>query len=75
MEVQVRSEETGTRNYPTFQEALDQAEIDISIWKISFDIETGERVRLTRNGNGFFEYHSVFDNTTISVYRRTGERE
>ena len=63
MEVQVRSEETGIWSFSTIREALDAAKDDLTIWKISFDIESGERVRLVKNDNGFFEYHSILDGT------------
>lgn len=44
--VQTRSEETGIKNFPTLMDALAAARDDASIWKISFDICDGTRVRL-----------------------------
>jgi len=49
MEVQTRSEEGELRLWPTIAEAFVAAEIDSSIWKISWTNETtNERVRLVR---------------------------
>lgn len=45
--IQTRSEETGMNNYKTFSEAMQEAEKDSSVWKISFNLN-GERVRLIR---------------------------
>jgi len=49
-EVQVRSEKTGIRTFPTIKEAFDFAETNFDVWKISFDAANGERVRLVRFG-------------------------
>jgi len=46
-EVQTRSEETGLKFHKTIREALDYAEKDKTVWKISFSIGK-ERVRLVR---------------------------
>jgi hypothetical protein len=46
--VQTRSEETGLAHHKTLQDALKLALKDKTIWKISFDIEDGSRVRLTK---------------------------
>lgn len=43
---QTRSEETGIKFFPTFKEALEETKKDSTIWKISFTLETGERIRL-----------------------------
>jgi hypothetical protein len=60
MEVQVRSEETGIKTFPTVKEAMDYAEKDDTVWKVSFSISTGERVRLTRyDGHSPFEYEPM----------------
>ena len=48
--VQVRSEETGIREYPTVLEAFNAAEDDKTIWKISFSLGE-ERVRFIRDEN------------------------
>lgn len=51
--VQVRSEETGTREFDSWAEAFDYAQEDPSVWKISWwdSKVTGKvsRVRLTRD--------------------------
>ena len=47
--VQLRSEETGIQHVPTLSEALRIAQADPSIWKVSFSLPTGERVRLVRD--------------------------
>ena len=44
--VQIRSHDTGCETVETIREAFRMAKQDKSIWKISFDAETGERVRL-----------------------------
>lgn len=49
-DVQTRSEMHGTRNFPTLKAAMDHADEDESVWKISFPLPTGERVRLVRSG-------------------------
>lgn len=45
---QLRSEDTGIINANTFKEALSKANDDRTIWKISFNLENGEHVRLVR---------------------------
>jgi hypothetical protein len=54
MDIQLRSEVTGISHVSTLQEALDRSAADGTIWKISFPIETGERVRLVRDKSGAF---------------------
>lgn len=52
---QVRSEETGLNNFATLDEALQAADRDRTIWKISFAAPSGERVRLIKeNGEWLF---------------------
>ncbi len=46
-EFQTRSEQTGLNWHKTFQEAIDAAEQDPTIWKISFSIGS-ERIRLIK---------------------------
>ena len=65
MEFQTRSEETGLRNLASMAEALKQADLDRTIWKISFTIPaTNERIRLIRNQFGEWEYQSITLNKT-----------
>lgn len=47
-EYQIRSESTGLRHFDTFDAAWIAAQSDATVWKISFDIGGGERVRLLR---------------------------
>lgn len=46
MDFQTRSEESGLNNFPSLALALEAAALDYSIWKISFSLPNGERVRL-----------------------------
>jgi hypothetical protein len=48
MEVQTRSESNGLRFFTSVYNAFEAAERDSSIWKISFNAQNGERVRLIR---------------------------
>ena len=47
VEVQVRSEETGTRHFDSLEDALKEAAKDKTIWKISFFLGN-EPVRLRK---------------------------
>jgi len=53
MEVQTRSESNGIQFHQTFSEALAAARNDSEIWKISFSLENGERVRLVSTSEGW----------------------
>lgn len=46
IEFQTRSEENGLQFFSSLKDALNTAEKDQSIWKISFSLPNGERVRL-----------------------------
>lgn len=48
MQFQTRSEENGLNYFSTLNDALLAAACDNSVWKISFQLENGERVRLVR---------------------------
>lgn len=48
IEFQTRSEENGLQFFSSLKDALNTAEKDQSIWKISFSLPNGERVRLVR---------------------------
>lgn len=48
MIVQTRSEENGLVELTSLKDAFDEAKKDKTIWKISFSLDNGERVRLTR---------------------------
>jgi hypothetical protein len=47
-EVQTRSKCGELRFFPSLKEALAHAETDNDVWKVSFALESGERVRLVR---------------------------
>jgi hypothetical protein len=49
MDIQTRSEETGLRTFSTLVNAFTHAKEDLTVWKISFEVPSGERVRLVRN--------------------------
>lgn len=66
IEFQTRSEENGLRNLATLAEAFKQAEVDRTIWKISFTIpETNEKVRLVKNSHNDWEYQSIMPITSV----------
>ncbi len=48
-EVQTRAANGSLRYFDTINEAFDWSEIDSTVWKISFPLPTGERVRLVKN--------------------------
>jgi myo-inositol-hexaphosphate 3-phosphohydrolase len=64
MAIQTRSEKTGLGYHKTLQDALFCAREDISIWKISFDIEDGTRVRLVKTSDGW-TYENIFTGNRI----------
>lgn len=49
-QVQCRSEITGLSFYESVKDAVLAAEKDKTIWKVSFTSDTGEYIRLTRDG-------------------------
>jgi len=51
MIVQTRSEKNGLMEFPTVSDAMKAEESDPSIWKISFELPNGERVRLVKVRN------------------------
>lgn len=61
MEIQTRSERNGLIYHTTLKDALEHAEKDLTVWKISFSLENGERVRLVSNeeGNLRWSYESI----------------
>lgn len=57
---QTRSEVTGIQTFETLREAMKAAEEDSTIWKISFPISHGERVRLIRIAEtGYWVYEPL----------------
>ena len=60
MEFQIRDYEGATTIVLTLTDAILEGEKDINIWKISFTLPTGERVRLIRmKGSGIWCYSSI----------------
>lgn len=51
--IQTRSDLHGIQEFKTLQDALDAAREDSSIWKISFEIEDGTRIRLIATDEGW----------------------
>lgn len=47
-EFQTRRDSGELRYFNTFEEALKDADVDREVWKISFGLPTGERVRLVK---------------------------
>lgn len=59
--IQTRSETTGIKEFATFKEALIASKRDITIWKISFTLQTGERIRLVRSQADLWNYEPILD--------------
>jgi hypothetical protein len=62
--IQVRMESGDIRSFPTLEDAFVFAQEFTSAWKISFNAETGERVRLIRE-DGQWIYENVFGNRKV----------
>jgi len=60
MDIQTRSEENGTGYYSSLRMAMEAYSNDPTIWKISFSIPSGERIRLVMR-NGQFVYEPLID--------------
>lgn len=60
MEIQTRSEETGLRHWESLEDAINYAKEDGTVWKISFGLSNGERVRLIRDGDNWV-YRPIVD--------------
>ena len=58
--VQLRSEKTGIQHVNTLAEALRMTQADRSIWKVSFSLPTGERVRLVKKALGIEHGETLF---------------
>jgi hypothetical protein len=58
-EFQTRTTAGGLMFYKTLAEAMTAAKKDLEVWKVSFGLPNGERVRLTRNANGLFEFDPI----------------
>jgi hypothetical protein len=49
LQIQIRSEFTGIRIVDSMKQAKYEARMDKTIWKISFSLPNGERIRLVRH--------------------------
>jgi hypothetical protein len=49
--IQTRSEVTGMQIHKTFEDALQASRDDYTIWKISFELSDGSRIRLVKEDN------------------------
>jgi hypothetical protein len=59
MEVQLRKESGTLLFMDTLKEAVEFADRNLDVWKISFPIESGERVRMIRTPNGQWQYEPI----------------
>lgn len=50
-DIQTRSEVDGIRNFDSFQTAYDYAMENAHVWKLSFNLPNGERVRLVKHSS------------------------
>ena len=61
MEFQTRSETNGLQSFHTFKGAMNAAKADETIWKISFTLETGERIRLVKEGGYYPDRRWIYE--------------
>lgn len=61
MITQVRTEDGEIKEFPTLEDAFCFATAFKTVWKISFSIETGERIRLIRENNQWI-YEDIYGN-------------
>jgi hypothetical protein len=59
MEVQLRKESGALIFMETLKEAVEYAKEHPDVWKISFPIESGERVRMIRTPNNQWQYEPI----------------
>jgi len=59
LEVQTRSVQGELRFFPTVKEAFAEAEKNQDIYKVSFGLTSGERVRLVRGEDNRFFYEDI----------------
>lgn len=57
--IQTRDAEGALRYYQTLKEAMEYANSNLSIWKVSFNCESGERVRLVRDEEDTWVYEPI----------------
>ncbi len=58
---QTRSEILGIAEWDSLEGALFYAEEHLTVWKISFFAENGERIRLVKNNDSKFELERMED--------------
>lgn len=61
VEIQTRSEDLGLGFHETAKAAFKFAETEPTVWKISFDLPNGERVRFVRTDDGNWKYEDLMD--------------
>ena len=75
MEIQSRTNDGELRYFQTLKEAMRDALVDSTVWKISFSLPNGERVRLVRHWlseeHSMFEYSDLMDEVNEEL-RKTG---
>lgn len=59
IQYQTRSETNGLLHFDTLAKAFQVAEADPTIWKISFSLPNGERVRLVRYADPKWIYQDI----------------
>lgn len=61
MDFQTRSEKNGLKYFETMKEAMGHAKDDETVWKVSFGLPTGERIRLVRYTKVLDEYGNDYE--------------
>lgn len=65
MKYQTRSEKNGIQQHDSFFNALLAAMNDPSIWKISYSLPEGKRIRLIKNERGNWELEDILANEVL----------
>lgn len=68
--IQTRSEITGVKTHKTFQDALQASRDDKTIWKISFEISDGSRIRLVKTDDGWI-YEDVMSGVRVLIIKES----
>lgn len=74
-EVQTRSNDGALNFFPTVSEAADYTSFNPDVWKISFALPSGERLRLVKEDSGGWQI-TVASSATDGIFREfpTGEK-
>jgi len=72
LEVQTRSVQGELRFFTTVKEAFAEAEKDPDIYKVSFGLTSGERVRLVRGDDNRFFYEDIMTEVLKSIEKEDG---